>query len=168
VVGRRGANLAAALVLRAKDEGLPPPAALVLLTPAVDLTRAGDTYETNDGVDTILTARGGGADIYSHGHDQTDPYLSPLFGDLRGFPPTLIASGTRDRLLSDAVRMHRKLRVVGVTADLHVLEAAPHGFFLGGTPEDDDLDREVRQFVELHCPVPRETAHSSRGATTSQ
>jgi hypothetical protein len=49
--------------------------------------------------------------------------------------------------------MHRKLRAHGIDADLHVLEAAPHGFFLGTSPEDEDLDREIRQFVEAHCPA---------------
>jgi acetyl esterase/lipase len=85
------------------------PAAVLLLTPAVDFTHSGDTFETNFGVDTVITSRTE-ADIYSRGHDPTDPYLSPLFGDVTGFPPTLLASGTRDLLLSNTVRMHRKLR----------------------------------------------------------
>jgi hypothetical protein len=46
--------------------------------------------------------------------------------------------------------MHRALRAVDVPAELHILEAAPHTGFLGGTPEDKELDREVRQFVERH------------------
>jgi epsilon-lactone hydrolase len=49
------------------------------------------------------------------------------------------------------VRMHRALRAAGVEADLHVLEAAPHGFFHGVTPEDRELDREVREFIDEHC-----------------
>jgi epsilon-lactone hydrolase len=65
------------------------------------------------------------------------------------------------------VRMHRKLRAAGVVADLHVLEAAPHGFFLGGTPEDEDLDREVRRFVETHCPPLHQTGGSEAAATSS-
>jgi monoterpene epsilon-lactone hydrolase len=91
--------------------------------------------------------------LYAGGHDVRDPYISPIFGDLsKGFPPSLLASGTRDVLLSDTVRMHRALRAVGVDAELHVLEAAPHGFFHGVTPEDRELDREVRQFIDAHCP----------------
>ncbi len=153
--GSAGGNLAAALVLRARDEGLPLPAAAILLTPAVDLTRSGDTFRTNLGVDTVLT----GTDrtellLYAGGHDPRHPYLSPLFGDFtKGFPPTLLASGTRDVLLSSTVLMHRALRGAGVVADLHVLEAAPHGFFGGTAPEDHDLDREVRAFIATHCPV---------------
>ena len=149
-----GGNLAAALILRARDEGHPLPAAAVLLTPALDLSGSGDTFATNLGVDTVLT----GTDrselrLYAGGHDLQDPYVSPLFGDFsKGFPPTLLASGTRDVLLSSTVRMHRALRAAGVRADLHVLEAAPHGFFGGNTPEDRELDDEVRRFIDAHCP----------------
>jgi monoterpene epsilon-lactone hydrolase len=152
-----GGNLSAALILRARDEGLPLPAAAILLTPALDLTQSGDSFRTNLGVDTVITTNDPGAFLlYAGGHDLKDPYLSPLFGDLsKGFPPTLLASGTRDVLLSDTVRMHRALRAAGVPAELHVLEAAPHGFFRGRTPEDRDLDREVRRFIEDHCPARR-------------
>ena len=152
--GSAGGNLAAALVLRARDEGLPLPAAAILLTPAMDLTHSGDTWHTNLGVDTVLTRRDSAVVLlYAGGHDVDDPYISPLFGDLsKGFPPSLLASGTRDVLLSDTVRMHRALRAVGVEAELHVLEAAPHGFFRGVAPEDRELDREVRLFIDEHCP----------------
>jgi acetyl esterase/lipase len=153
--GSAGGNIAAALVLRARDEGLPMPAVAILLTPAVDLTRAGDTHRTNFGVDTVLTNNEGGPlMLYIGAGDPKDPYLSPVYGDFSpGFPPTLLASGTRDVLLSDTVRMHRALRRVGVRAELHVLEAAPHGFFMGAAPEDQELDREVRRFIDEHAPV---------------
>jgi acetyl esterase/lipase len=146
-----GGNLAAALILRARDEGLPLPAAVLLNTPATDLTQAGDTWQTNRGLDTILT---GDAQaemlLYAGGHDLRDPYISPLFGDLKGFPPTMLTSGTRDRLLSDTVRMHRALRAAGVPADLHVLEAAGHGRFLGMAPEDHAMNDETRRFLNQH------------------
>ena len=94
--GSAGGNLSAALVLRARDEGLPLPAAAILLTPALDLTQSGDTFQTNLGVDTILTRNEPTIPLlYAGGHDRRDPYISPLFGDLsKGFPPTLLASGT--------------------------------------------------------------------------
>jgi acetyl esterase/lipase len=131
------------------------PGATILLTPALDLTQSGDTFRTNLGVDTVITRSDPSALLlYAGGHDLRDPYVSPVYGDLaRGFPPTLLASGTRDVLLSDTVRMHRALRAVDVPAELHVLEAAPHGFFRGATPEDRELDREVRRFIGEHCPA---------------
>jgi monoterpene epsilon-lactone hydrolase len=150
--GSAGGNLAAALILRARDEGLPMPAAAVLLTPEADLTESGDSFATHLGVDTILTASLLPANrLYAAGHDLAHPYLSPLFGDFaKGFPPTLLATGTRDLFLSNTVRMHRALRAAGVAADLHVLEAAPHGFFFGVAPEDAELGREIRLFLGAH------------------
>jgi monoterpene epsilon-lactone hydrolase len=149
--GSAGGNLAAALILRVRDANLPLPAAALLLTPELDLTESGDTFRTNLGVDTLLTRSLMPANLlYAAGYDLAHPYVSPLFGDFaKGFPPTLLMSGTRDLFLSNTVRMHRALRAAGVQAELHILEAAPHGGF-GGAPEDQDIEREVRRFAEAH------------------
>jgi len=144
--GSAGGNLAAALVLRAKDEGLPLPAGLILATPEIDLTESGDSFRTNDGVDPGLRSLMPVNLLYADGHDLTHPYLSPLFGDLGGFPPTLLTTGTRDLYLSNTVRMHRKLRAAGVAAELHVTEAGPHTGFPGG-PEGAEIEEEVRLFL---------------------
>jgi monoterpene epsilon-lactone hydrolase len=152
--GSSGANLAAALILRSRDEGLPLPAAAILLTPHVDLTESGDSFRTNLGVDTVLTASPMRASLlYAGGRNLDEPYLSPLFGDFtKGFPPSLLASSTRDLLLSSTVRMHRLLRAAGITAELHIFEAAPHGGFMANTPEDEELEEEIRRFVDVCCP----------------
>lgn len=143
-----GGNLAAALVHRLKDEGLPVPAALVLLTPELDLTESGDTFTTLWGLDRLNRLRHVN-DMYADGADLTHPYLSPLFGDVTGFPPTFLASGTRDLFLSNTVRMHWKLLEAGVPVELRVQEAGPHGGF-GGAPEDVALDREVAAFLRRY------------------
>jgi acetyl esterase/lipase len=146
--GSAGGNLAAALLLRVRDEGLPLPAGLVLQTPAVDLTCAGDTFATNLGIDNVLTGSfTEPMELYAAGHDLRHPHLSPLFGDLTGLPPSILTSGTRDLLLSDTVRMHRALRTAGVAAELHVWEAASHGGFLNVAPEDKDRAAEIRRFI---------------------
>ncbi len=142
-----GGNIAAALLLCAKDAGLPMPAALVLNTPQVDLTESGDTFQTLDGVDNILRSLAPTNALYAAGADLRDPYLSPIFGDVSGFPPTFLRSGTRDLFLSNTVRMHRKLRAAGVAAELHVFEAMPHGGFGGDSPEDLDAAAEQRRFL---------------------
>jgi acetyl esterase/lipase len=146
-----GGNIAAATILKARDEGLPLPAAAVILTPQIDLTESGDTFNTLLGVDTALTSRLMPANLlYAGGHDLTHPYLSPLFGDFsKGYPPTFLQSGTRDLFLSNTVRMHRALRQAGVEAELHVFEAATHVMFFG-SPEGDDFNRELRGFLDKH------------------
>jgi len=150
-----GGNLSAAVTLKIRDAGLPMPGAVGLLTPATDLTGEGDTRNTNNGIDTVLRPVPNMIALYADGHDLTDPYLSPLFGDFtKGFPPTFLQSGTRDLLLSDTVRMHRKLLQGGVTAELHVWEAMPHGGFGGifgvPTPEDEDLSETFVRFVDRY------------------
>jgi acetyl esterase/lipase len=146
-----GGNIAAAAILKARDTGLPLPAAALLITPEVDLTESGDTFSTLLGVDTALTSRLMPANmLYAGGHDLRDPYVSPLFGDFsKGFPPTLLQSGTRDLFLSNTVRMHRALRQAGIQAELHVFEAATHAMFFAG-PESVDRTREVRCFVDRY------------------
>jgi len=148
--GSAGGNLAAALMLKARAEGLPMPAGLLLMTPEIDLTESGDTFETNEGVDTVLVSRlTSSIALYANGHDLSDPFLSPLFGDVSRFPPTLLQSGTRDLFLSNTVRTHRKLRAAGVEAELHVWEAMPHGGFFGA-PEDAEVAAEMRSFIAKH------------------
>lgn len=149
VIGGRsaGGNLAAAMLLRSAAEGLPMPAGLVLLSPEVDLTESGDSFAVNAGVDAMLPGSlMANNRLYAGGADLAYPHLSPLFGDVAGFPPTFLLTGTRDLFLSNTVRMHRHLRAAGVPAELHVFEAMPHGGF-GGTPEDREAGREVRRFV---------------------
>ena len=157
VIGGRsaGGNLAAALVLRARDEGLPLPAALVLLSPEVDLTESGDSFHVNRTVDVVLPNPLMGTNLlYAADADLAHPYLSPLFGDFsRGFPPTFLQSGTRDLFLSNTVRLHRALRQARVPAQLHVFEAMPHGGFMGA-PEDAELAQEIRAFVREHLQRP--------------
>ena len=149
--GSAGGNLAAALMLRARAEGLPMPKALMLFTPEVDLTESGDTFDTNEGVDYVLLKRlTESIALYANGHDLTDPFLSPLFGDVSGFPPTFLQAGTRDLFLSNTVRMHRALRKAQVEAELHVWEAMPHGGFFGVAPEDAEVGVEARAFIAKH------------------
>ncbi len=143
-----GGNLAVAMLQRARNEGLPMPGGLVLLSPQIDLTESGDSFAVNRLVDVVLPGSLMSNNLlYANGVALDDPGVSPLFGDLRGFPAAFLQSGTRDLFLSNTVRMHRALRRVGVPAELHVFEAMPHGGFGGGTPEDEDLSDEIARFV---------------------
>jgi len=151
-----GANLAAALMHRARDAGLPPPGALFLNTPAVDLMLQSDSLKILDRIDPRLNFDGivKVVKLYTAGSDLSSPYLSPLNGDLsRAFPPTYLRTGTRDLLLSDTVRMHAALRKAGVEADLYVGEAMPHGGFDGmmaSTPEDAEARADLVRWIARH------------------
>jgi len=147
-----GGGLAAACLLKARAVGLPLPAACVLHSPEVDLTESGDSFATNLGLDPLLrTSLRNAIALYAGGHDLRDPYLSPLFGDFtKGFPPTFLASGTRDLFLSNTVLMHAALRRADVRADLYIGEAMGHGGFFGAAPEDQALADEQVKFLREH------------------
>lgn len=148
-----GGGLTAAVIVAARDAGLPLPAAAVMHTPWSDLSKTGDTYYTLEGVDPILLSYDGSlaqsAALYAGDAGLDHPLVSPVYADFEpGFPPSLLSSGTRDLLLSCTVRLHRALREAGVPADLHVFDAMWHG--AGQMPDMRDLDREVRAFLEEH------------------
>jgi epsilon-lactone hydrolase len=146
-----GGGMTLAIALRLKELGLPMPGALMAGTPWSDLTRAGDTYFTNEFVDNVLGSNERmlelAAKLYAGTHDLKEPLISPVYGDLSGFPPTVLLSGTRDLLLSNTVRVHQKLLESGVDADLLVFEGQSHGQYLeADTPECAIALREVAQF----------------------
>jgi acetyl esterase/lipase len=144
-----GGGMTLAMVLRAKTEGLPLPAATAPGTPWSDMTKTGDTFFTNEKVDNILVSNDGwlgdAAKLYANGHDLKDPQLSPVYGDFSGFPPSILTSGTRDLFLSNTVRVHRKLRQAGVVAELHVFEGQSHAQYAG----DPDAPETKEHFGEL-------------------
>lgn len=125
-----GGAMTLALVLRAKAEKVPLPAAIAPSTPWADIAKIGDTYDSNEWIDNVLVSWDGvlcrAALLYAARHDLKDPQLSPIYGDFSGFPPAILTTGTRDLFLSNTVRTHRKLRRAGVVADLNVYEAQSH------------------------------------------
>lgn len=151
-----GGSLTFTTLLRAKMERLPMPGAIAAGTPTVDLTRTGDSLFTNAFVDNVLGTQDGflraTALLYANGRDLKDPLLSPIYGDVRGFPPTILSSGTRDLYLSNTVRMHRKLRAAGVEAVLQVWEGQSHAQYLFdvAAPETREYHDEVARFFDLH------------------
>jgi monoterpene epsilon-lactone hydrolase len=116
---------------------------------------------TNEGVDRFLVTYDGilaaAATLYADGEDLKNPLLSPVYGDFDGFPPTYLVSGTRDMLLSDTVRVHRKLRVAGAEADLNVYEGLSHAEYavVVGSPEWQQTYGELAEFLARHLSVSR-------------
>jgi acetyl esterase/lipase len=151
-----GGSLTCTMLLRAKAEGLPMPGAIAPGTPTVDLTDEGDSCYVNEHIDNVLRTRDGfvraSVELYANGQDPSDPLLSPIYGDVSGFPPAILISGTRDLYLSNTVRMHRKLRAAGVEAVLQVWEGQSHAQYLADitAPETKEYHDEVARFFDLH------------------
>jgi acetyl esterase/lipase len=151
-----GGGMTLAMVLRAKQENLPLPGAIAPGTPWSDMTKTGDSYFANEMVDNVLVSNDGwlgdAAALYANGHDLKDPMLSPIYGDLTGFPPTILTTGTRDLFLSNTVRTHRKLRAAGVVAELNVFEGQSHAqyLFAPDAPESKEHFAELTAFFDRY------------------
>ncbi len=151
-----GGGMTLALMLRAKAEGVPLPAAIAPGTPWADLTETGDSYRVNEWVDNVLVSYSGylshAAALYANGHDLHDPQLSPIYGDFHGLPPAILTTGTRDLFLSNTVRTHRKLREAGVEAELQVFEGFSHAQYLFDptAAETKEMFGEVTAFLDRH------------------
>ncbi|MGA7487375.1 MAG: alpha/beta hydrolase [Xanthobacteraceae bacterium] len=151
-----GGGMTLAMILRARTEGLPLPAAIAPGTPWSDLTETGDTYKTNEWLDNVLVSYDGylshAALLYANGHDLKDPQLSPIYGDFSGFPPAILTSGTRDLFLSLTVLTHRKLRRAGVEAELQVFEGMSHAQynFDPYALETKEVFGEIARFFDKH------------------
>ena len=151
-----GGNITLASVHRFRDLQLAFPGALYLGTPCVDIELIGDSRYINEGIDRVLISWEGvpleAGVMYAGAFDHKHPYISPIYGDFEDFPPTYLISGTRDLLLSDVVRAHRKLRRAGVEADLHIYEGQSHGDYIAmwDAPESAEHYAELNAFVLKH------------------
>lgn len=125
-----GGGLIYALCLRLRQESMPLPCGLIGISPWVDLTGSGQSYETNRDNDPSLTQEL--LEFYAKCYtaDPTDPLCSPLFGDLTGFPPSLLFAGGDEILLDDARALQKKLVSCGCKSTLRVAPERWHAYVL--------------------------------------
>jgi len=121
-----GAGLTVALISRLHDAHEELPGCAWLISPWTDLTMSGSTLASKDAIDPLMhkTYLNELAQAYlPAGIDWKDPRVSPLYADLKGFPPLLIQVGSAETLLDDATRF----AAVAGAADVRVnLEIWPH------------------------------------------
>jgi len=142
-----GGGLCYALCLKLKEKGLPLPASIVAISPWVDLTASGASYETNRDKDVSLTAELLDSFTKNYTADPQDPYVSPLFGELSQLPPSLIFVGGDEILLSDAQTLHTNLLAAGCKSHLSVKPDRWHGYLLYGLEEDRKDFVTLRRFL---------------------
>ena len=149
-----GGGTVMSAVLKIRDEGLPMPAVLGLLSPWADLTDTGDSQTTLEGYDPVLDYKmnlEASAKLYAGEKDLDDPGVSPLYADFtKGFPPSYISTGTRDLFLSHCSRLQRKLTDAGVENRLYLYEGMWHVFQLYPIPEAEAAWRDMALFFDRH------------------
>lgn len=149
-----GGCLALATALRLRDEGLAMPAALCLLSAETDLTGSGESVKLNIKKDYVIPAdsiRMVG-ELYAGDVALTDPYVSPVFGEYHGFPPTLLQVGGEEVFLDDSLRVAAKLKKQGVPVVVDIWQGMPHVWqgFAAMMPEGRAAIEDVGRFVRGH------------------
>jgi acetyl esterase/lipase len=122
-----GGGLAVAMVHRARAEGLPLPAGLILFSPYVDIDHTSYTIRTNAQTDylplrELLVPNG----WYAPADQHTNPEASPIRANLTGFPPMLVLAGGAEMMLADSLRLAENARRDGVECELVVEPEMPH------------------------------------------
>lgn len=146
-----GGGLTVALLVAARDAGLPRPACAVCLSPWVDLTCGGASYREKVDEDLSLDTEELVALGRRYAGERLDhPLASPIGADLAALPPLLIQVGSAEILLDDAVTLARCAGAAGVHTTLQVWPDMPHvwhsfGFMLS---EGADATRDAAAFIK--------------------
>ena len=169
-----GGGLCYALCLKLKAEGKPMPAGIIAISPWCDLTLSGGSYEINKDKDPSLSVQrleffanayvgaytdkeiSGGMKISSkpmgENEKKRNPYVSPVFADLEGMPPSIIFAGEDELLLSDATAMEENLKAAGCEATLVVQPKMWHAYLLYGFKKHSKDFKLINDFVKKHLP----------------
>jgi epsilon-lactone hydrolase len=151
-----GGGLTLGLINRLRAGGEAQPACAWLASPWTDLTMSGSTLASKDSVDPLIhkTYLGELADAYLPvGFDRKDPRVSPLYSDLKGFPPTLIQVGSDETLLDDAVRLAAAAGAADVAVTLEIWPHMIHAWPLWNARLEAGRRAlaSVGAFIRRHC-----------------
>jgi acetyl esterase/lipase len=136
-----------------RDQDIELPCCAAVFSPWVDLSSSGDSHDFSDNRDPTLNNAWVylAAKLYTADKPLNDPDILPLYTDLRGLPPIIIPTGSRDLPLSGCLNLARKLRESGVYWDLRVWDGLWHVFeFYDEIPESEQSIREMAGFIGTH------------------
>lgn len=149
-----------ALLFYLRDHGIALPGGVILMSPWADVTCSGESYDTNYELDPLF-GNSRESMLYNSSYignaDPKSPYLSPVFGDFKGFPPMLFQVGSYEMLLSDTLTCADLAKKAGVKRRLSVYEGMFHVFqmSLGLFPESREAWSEVGQFIQIIYQIKR-------------
>ncbi|MCP4373133.1 MAG: alpha/beta hydrolase [Deltaproteobacteria bacterium] len=147
-----GLSLATMLILR--DNGDPLPGAAICFSPWIDLEGKGESNKANIGIDPLISPEWFDymAAFYVGNNDIKNPQISPIYADLKGFPPMLIQAGSDEVILDDSKRLAEQALEVGVEVTLDIWENMWHVWQLSGglMPEATMALQKAGEFVRKH------------------
>jgi len=160
-----GGGLALAVMVAARNEGMPLPGAASLISAWTDLAATGGSLKSRNDKDPWFDADEI-APMARNYHQDTDPrhpLVSPLYASLEGLPPLMLQVGDHEVLLNDSTRVAEKAREAGVDVTLRLWPGMWHvwHFFVGRLPEAKQAILEMAAFMEARMAAGRKSAGDS-------
>jgi monoterpene epsilon-lactone hydrolase len=136
-----GGNLAITSVLKLRELGEALPAAVIAISPWLDMEAVGESFETNADSDALVSRdlSLNMAGLYLGDASRTDPLANPLYADLAGFPPVFVTVGDAEMLMADGERFVKRAQAAGVDTALEYGRGQQHIYQImaGRSPEAD-------------------------------
>lgn len=142
-----GGGLCYSLCLRLRQLHIPLPSCIVAISPWIDLTLSGESYQTNEATDPSLTNKFLSFCVKCYTEDASNPLVSPILGELNHLPPSLIFAAENELLLSDAADLHKKLCQCGCQSHLCLKPERWHAYIVYGLADDRDDFTEINRFL---------------------
>jgi acetyl esterase/lipase len=136
-----GANLAITSVLKLRELGEPLPAAIVAISPWLDMEHLGKTLESNADSDAFISREVSEmcAAMYLADTPRNEPLANPLHADLNGMPPLFVCAGDAEALLDNAERIGDRALAAGVDVTMEIRPGQQHVYpFMAGRSVDAD------------------------------
>jgi acetyl esterase/lipase len=168
-----GGGLALVLLRRASERARSGatrrPVAAAVISAWTDLALTGESLNTCDAADPLLSRSGivPSARMYLGDGDPRDPDASPLYGDLADLPPVLMHVGSAEVLLDDTVRYGVATEGAGSVCDVHIWEGMIHVFpsyvslFSAAREALDDIGEFVRRQTQVARDIPDVAARTT-------
>ncbi len=147
-----GGGLTLSTLIKLRDESIPLPTAAVCLSPWTDLAMTGNSLKENAKIDPWLKPSELYflAELYIGNNDPKNPFISPLYGELKGLPPILMHVGNTEILKSDSTRFAEKAKEAGVDITLKIWDDMIHVFqaFANWAPEGQEVINKIGEYIK--------------------
>ena len=145
-----GGGLCYSLCMQLRTAGLPLPGGIIGISPWTDLTASGPSYAENRLQDPSMTLDLLDQYATHYTADRTDPLVSPLLGDLKNMPPSILFVGGDEIMLSDTELLHQKLLAQGCKSQLVVAPERWHAYLLYNLKEDQKDFAAINHFLSQY------------------
>lgn len=151
-----GGNLTLAVLQRIRKHGLPMPCCAVPISPATEMGRIhappSRVFKMKQDPILPMSVMYRIDELYSQNWDASDPELSPLYADLKGFPPMYLLASDNEVLTDDTVLLAQRAREAGVKTKMDIWPTLPHAFplFEQLFPEVREARKDIVAFMREH------------------